>query len=265
MAGLPRPHRGADSETRHRRARDLLDKGRLGNCEIPHIFLARSGRSTCSSLWLPGALVSDWNCSKVCGDLGIPRQGDPSGFMDAALQASRSFKAAVKMRRVAHKGPRANLPNFQQSIREFEANHPAWFRAGYSEAGPLAPVPVPTMMLRNLEAQLGCRNTKRGVRWMQASKDTKALACPDASTSAPLTSQVFADFMMRQQMAGVANPPKKWLALQALEWLAFQGCKFSHLGHRRRCQCHPQPCHLGHRQHCPYQHLRRNNFLKNKK
>ena len=100
-------------------------------------------------------------------------KGHPSGFMDAALQASRSFKAAAKMRRAAHKGPRAKLPNFQQSIREFEANHPAWFRAGYSEAGPLAPVPVPTMMLRSLEAQLGCRNTKRWIRGMQAQKTPK--------------------------------------------------------------------------------------------
>ena len=146
-------------------------------------------------------------------------KGHPSGFMDAALQASRSFKAAVKMRRVAHKGPRANLPNFQQSIREFEANHPAWFRAGYSEAGPLAPVPVPTMMLRNLEAQLGCRNTKRGVKWMQAEKDTKALACPDASTSAPLTLHVFFCGFHDEAADGCSGlPSKHWSGWPSKTW-----------------------------------------------
>ena len=126
-------------------------------------------------LWYPTE-----HAVKCVVTLAFLDKGHPSGFMDAALQASRSFKASAKMRRVAHKGPKANLPNFQQSISEFQANHPAWFRAGYSEAGPLyseagplAPVPVPTMMLRNLEAQLGCRNTKRGVKWMQAEKTPK--------------------------------------------------------------------------------------------
>ena len=133
-------------------------------------------------------------------------QGDPLGFVDVALQASRSFKASAKKRRVAHTGPRKKLPNFQQSIQDFEANYPDWFLMGYSEAGPLVPVPVPTLMLRNLEARLACRSTKLGAR-VQAQKDTKAVACPDPSTSASLTLQVLADFMMRQQMVGVAGPP----------------------------------------------------------
>ena len=158
-------------------------------------------------LWYPTEIAV-----KCVVTLAFLDKGDPSDFMDAALQASRSFKASAKMRRVAHKGPRASLPNFQQSIQDFEANHPEWFRLGYSEAGPLAPVPVLALQLRNLEAQLGCRSTKRGVKCTQAQRDTKAVACPDPSMSAPLTLQAFADFMMRQQMVGVANPPSPGVA-----------------------------------------------------
>ena len=139
-------------------------------------------------------------------------KGDPSSFMDVALQASRSYKALVRMRRTAHRGPRASLPNFQQSIQDFEANHPDWFGIGFSEAGPLVPVPVPTLVLRSLEAQLGCRNTKRGLSGVLAHRASKAVACPAATMSAPLTLQDFADFMMRQQVTGAAGLPVSGVA-----------------------------------------------------